>query len=145
MNLPSTLPQFYPSSYDDRKLYNDGSFDHDVSSKYMQTRGMLNAVYTAIPASERTKLFKPFVELRLLQERINVADQMAKLIYYLSTGELQSRNSELRSKMAIEKFINEGKNPDEELRKLHPALDTRILSQHIVDFLGQLNIKILET
>ena len=36
--------------------------------------------------------------------------------------------------MAIQQFINDGKNPDEELRKLHPALDTRVLSKNVVDF-----------
>tara|TARA_R100000988_G_scaffold16960_2_gene8294 strand:+ start:853 stop:6765 length:5913 start_codon:yes stop_codon:yes gene_type:complete len=127
MDLPSKLPEFMQ-----RGIF--AGADFDVLENYRNVSPSLNAIYQGLSASEKNKLFKPFIELRLLQERINVAHEIAVLVYKLSGGELQSRTSELRSKMAIQQFINDGKNPDEELRKLHPALDTRVLSKNVVDF-----------
>jgi len=127
MDLPSKLPEFMQ-----REIF--AGADFDVLENYRNVSPSLNAIYQGLSASEKNKLFKPFIELRLLQERINVAHEIAVLVYKLSGGELQSRTSELRSKMAIQQFINNGKNPDEELRKLHPALDTRVLSKNVVDF-----------
>ena len=121
------MPKVLPTTIDGPAI------TYDAQQVYEGSVEDLQKLYDVFPASEKIRFLQKFVNLSVLNHRLDTAEKVASLTYRLASGELESRNVENRHRIALEKYIKEGKNPDKALRELYP-MDTRGLPKSFVNY-----------
>ena len=121
------MPKVLPTTIDGPAI------TYDAQQVYENSVEDLQKLYDVFPPSEKVRLLQKFVNLSVLNHRLDTAEKIASLTYRLASGELESRNVENRHRIALEKYIKEGKNPDKALRELYP-MDTRGLPKSFVNY-----------
>ncbi len=121
------MPKVLPTTIDGPAI------TYNAQQVYEKSVEDLQKLYDVFPASEKVGLLQKFVNLSVLNHRLDTAEKIASLTYRLASGELESRNVENRHRIALENYIKEGKNPNKALRELYP-MDTRGLPKSFVNY-----------
>ena len=121
------MPKVLPSTIDGPAI------SYDVQKAYENSVEDLQKLYDIFSPSDKVRFLQKFVNLSVLNHRLDTAEKIASLTYRLSSGELESTNVENRHRIILEKYIKEGKNPDKALRELYP-MDTRGLPKSFVNY-----------
>ena len=121
------MPKVLPSTIDGPAI------SYDVQKAYEDSVDDLQKLYDIFSPSDKVRFLQKFVNLSVLNHRLDTAEKIASLTYRLSSGELESTNVENRHRIILEKYIKEGKNPDKALRELYP-MDTRGLPKSFVNY-----------
>ncbi len=121
------MPKVLPSTIDGPAI------SYDVQKAYEDSVDDLQKLYDIFSPSDKVRFLQKFVNLSVLNHRLDTAEKIASLTYRLASGELESTNVENRHRIILEKYIKEGKNPDKALRELYPT-DTRGLPKSFVNY-----------
>jgi len=121
------MPKVLPSTIDGPAI------SYDVQKAYEDSVDDLQKLYDVFSPSDKVRFLQKFVNLSILNHRLDTAEKIASLTYRLASGELESTNVENRHRIILEKYIKEGKNPDKALRELYPT-DTRGLPKSFVNY-----------
>ena len=121
------MPKVLPTTIDGPAI------SYSIEQAYEDSVDDLQKLYDIFSPSDKIRYLQKFVNLSVLNHRMDTAEQIASLTYRLASGELESRNVENRHRIALEKYIKEGKNPDKALRELYPT-DTRGLPKSFVNY-----------
>jgi len=121
------MPKVLPTTIDGPAI------TYDAQQVYEGSVEDLQKLYDVFPSSEKIRFLQKFVNLSVLNHRLDTAEKIASLTYRLASGELESTNVENRHRIILEKYIKEGKNPDKALRELYPT-DTRGLPKSFVNY-----------
>ena len=121
------MPKVLPSTIDGPAI------SYDVQKAYEDSVDDLQKLYDIFSPSDKIRFLQKFVNLSVLNHRLDTAEKIASLTYRLASGELESTNVENRHRIILEKYIKEGKNPDKALRELYPT-DTRGLPKSFVNY-----------
>ena len=121
------MPKVLPTTIDGPAI------SYDVQKTYEDSVEDLQKLYDIFSPSDKIRFLQKFVNLSVLNHRLDTAEKIASLTYRLASGELESSNVENRHRIALEKYIKEGKNPDKALRELYP-MNTRGLPKSFVNY-----------